>query len=140
MTKRRPFGTLSVAQTAAGRAVGLIRHDRLSWGNDRQAAAILFCAGGSIFRARNRSALPEYDPRREPILMTLTVQLLLLLIGAGGSVVTALTLPDSRCKWFCVTAFGVAGLAGFVLMIITYEQTPSVPHFSDEWLRLHPFF
>lgn len=63
--------------------------------------------------------------------MLLALQLLLLFIGVGGAIVAALTLPDSRAKWGWIAAFGIAGAAGFVLTVITYERTPDVPHLSD---------
>jgi hypothetical protein len=62
-------------------------------------------------------------PHGEGLAVNLALNLVLLFIGAGGAIVSAFTLPNSRAKWVCVSAFGVAGLAGFALSIITYEQT-----------------
>jgi hypothetical protein len=54
--------------------------------------------------------------------MILALQILVLFIGAGGSVLTAFTLPESRAKWAVVSTFGTAGVVGLVLTVLTYEQ------------------
>jgi hypothetical protein len=63
-----------------------------------------------------------------------------LIIAAGRAfdhrywkgIVSALALPDPlrrRLIWF----FGILGAIGFVLTLITYQETPNVPHFGDAW-------
>ena len=54
--------------------------------------------------------------------MVLALQIILLLIGVGGALVTAWTLANSRAKWMTVATFGLAGVAGLVLTILTYNQ------------------
>ncbi len=57
--------------------------------------------------------------------MNLALQLVLLFIGVGGAIVTALTLPNSRAKWIWVTAFAMAGITGVILTVLTYGQALS---------------
>ena len=54
--------------------------------------------------------------------MIMLLQIVVLIIGVGGAIVSALTLPDSRAKWLTVTSFGILGLIGFALTILTYEE------------------
>jgi hypothetical protein len=63
-----------------------------------------------------------YHPRGEDFPVILALQVLVLLIGAGGSVLTAFTLPESRTKWAVVSTFGAAGVVGLILTVLTYEQ------------------
>ena len=66
---------------------------------------------------------PGTIPEREGNAVDLTLQILVLLIGAGGSVVTAFTLPESRAKWGVVSTFGMAGLVGSTLTILTWRAS-----------------
>ena len=55
--------------------------------------------------------------------MRLILEIVLLLLGAGGAVVTGFTLPNSRAKWLTVSGFTLLGLVGFVLIILNYWQS-----------------
>jgi hypothetical protein len=63
----------------------------------------------------------------------LLLQILLLAIGAGGAVVTAITLSNPAWRFRCVVGFGAMGVLGLVLTIVTYEETAGVPHLGDAW-------
>jgi hypothetical protein len=79
---------------------------------------------------------PGTIPEREGNAVDLTLQILVLLIGAGGSVVTAFTLPESRAKWGVVSTFGMAGLVGLALTILTYEHLTFVDVGTWMWSYL----
>ena len=78
-------------------------------------------------------SFPGYDPMGKDFSMILVLQLLILFIGAGGAVLTAYTLPESRFKWTVVSTFGLAGVAGFALTILTYEQLTLSEAASSIW-------
>jgi hypothetical protein len=65
--------------------------------------------------------------------MGLILQILLLAIGVGGAIVTAITLSDPVWRLRCVVVFGGMGLLGLVLTVVTYEGTAGVPHLEDAW-------
>src|ERR1700731_224295 len=71
--------------------------------------------------------------------MALLLQILLLAIGVGGAIVTAITLSDPTWRFRCVIAFGGMGVLGLALTVVTYEQTPGVPHLDDAWNWLQNF-
>jgi hypothetical protein len=63
----------------------------------------------------------------------LILQILLLAIGVGGAIVTAITLSNPAWRFRCVVGFGTMGVLGLVLTIVTYEETAGVPHLGDAW-------
>jgi hypothetical protein len=64
-------------------------------------------------------------------MLALILNIVLLVIGAGGAIVSSLTLSNPRARRWAVICFGLMGVVGFVLTIITYENTPDVPHLGD---------
>jgi hypothetical protein len=64
--------------------------------------------------------------------MILLLQIVLLIIGVGGVLVSAFALPDPW-RWRLVIGFGALGAIGLTLTVITYEETPGVPHLGDAW-------
>jgi drug/metabolite transporter superfamily protein YnfA len=63
--------------------------------------------------------------------MALALQIVLLVIGAGGAIVSALALHNPKSRTWCVIGFASLGLIGLLLTIVTYESTSGVPHFMD---------
>ena len=68
--------------------------------------------------------LPEHNRLRGSGVMGLILNLVLLVIGAGGAIVSALALENHRHRAVAVVSFGALGVAGFILTVLTYEQTP----------------
>lgn len=64
-------------------------------------------------------------------MLTLILNILLLLIGVGGAIVSSLTLSNTRARFWWLTGFSVMGAIGLVLTVVTYENTADVPHLSD---------
>jgi hypothetical protein len=64
-------------------------------------------------------------------MLTLVLNILILLIGVGGAIVSSLTLSNARARFWFVVGFSLMGALGLVLTIITYESTPDVPHLGD---------
>jgi hypothetical protein len=63
-------------------------------------------------------------------MVNLIGQLLTLLFMVGGIIVSALALADP-VRRIAIGVFSILGIANLVLIIVTYENTPDVPHFSD---------
>jgi len=63
-------------------------------------------------------------------MLNLIGQLLGLVFMVGGIVVSALALADPARR-IAIGGFSILGIANLVLIIVTYENTPDVPHFSD---------
>jgi hypothetical protein len=63
-------------------------------------------------------------------MVSLILNVLLLLIGAGGSIVSALALPDTVWRKRTVIGFALMGIIGLVLTVAAYDNTPDVPHIS----------
>jgi hypothetical protein len=64
------------------------------------------------------------------LVLNLIGQVFALLFMVGGIVVSALALSD-RARRISIGAFSILGVANLMLIIVTYEHTPDVPHFSD---------
>lgn len=64
--------------------------------------------------------------------MTLLLQIILLVLGVGGTIVSAFALSNPW-RFRLVVGFAVVGAIGLILTIATYEATPGVVHLSDLW-------
>jgi hypothetical protein len=64
----------------------------------------------------------------------LILNLILLLIGAGGAIVSALALENPVYRIRAVIFFGIMGIVGFCLTLVTY----GVPHFADAMAYVQP--
>lgn len=62
--------------------------------------------------------------------MNLASQIIALIFMVGGVVVSAYAIPDPWRKR-AVVGFSFLGLLNLALIILTYENTPDVPHFAD---------
>jgi hypothetical protein len=72
-------------------------------------------------------------------MLTLILNIVLLVIGAGGSIVSLLALNNPRARRWFIIGFGLMGALGLVLTIITYENTPEVPHIGEALADLKQF-
>jgi len=72
-------------------------------------------------------------------MLTLILNIVLLVIGAGGSIVSSLALNNPRARRWFIIGFGLMGALGLVLTIITYENTPDVPHIGEALADLKQF-
>jgi hypothetical protein len=74
--------------------------------------------------------------------VNLASQIIALIFMVGGVVVSAYAIPDPWRKR-AVVGFSFLGLLNLALIILTYENTPDVPHFADLgpfiWRVLSPF-
>jgi predicted membrane channel-forming protein YqfA (hemolysin III family) len=64
-------------------------------------------------------------------MLSLILNILVLLIGAGGAIVSSLTLSNPVWRKRTVIFFALMGVIGLILTVIAYENTPDVPHISD---------
>jgi hypothetical protein len=71
------------------------------------------------------------------VAMTLILQLVLLFIGGGGAIVSALTLSDSRLRRILICVFGAMTAVGLVLTFVTYESFPSAKEIAQEIAKLN---
>jgi len=69
--------------------------------------------------------------------MGLLLNLILLMIGVGGAIVSALALENRVHRARAVAIFGFLGIVGFILTVLTFEQTPGVSYLADAitWIR-----
>ncbi|RXG84475.1 hypothetical protein [Bradyrhizobium vignae] len=64
-------------------------------------------------------------------MLALLLNIVVLLIGVGGAIVSSLTLSNTVWRTRAVIMFAVMGLIGLILTIVGYEKTPDVSNIAN---------